>query len=103
MLESLYYTEDVLALLAALGDIADADPENVFMWGHSMDGEVTLRTLLATDVPSSASPPSRDIKQPAARQLPPRDAWRRPEFLRSRSDRSVPRDRVPERRTPLPS
>ena len=52
---------------------------------------------------SSASPPSRAIKQPAVRRLPPRDAWRRPELLRSRSDRSVPRDRVPERRTPLPS
>ena len=39
LLESLYCTEDVLALLAALDDIADADPENVFMWGHSMGGK----------------------------------------------------------------
>ncbi len=55
MLESLYYTEDVLALVAALGDIADADLGNVFMWGHSMGGEVTLRALLATDVVKGAS------------------------------------------------
>ena len=55
MLEPLYYTEDVLALVAALDDIADADPENVFMWGHSMGGEVTLRALLATDVVKGAS------------------------------------------------
>ncbi len=55
MLESLYCTEDVLALLAALDDIADADLENVFMWGHSMGGEVTLRALLATDVVKGAS------------------------------------------------
>ena len=55
MLESLYCTEDVLALVAALGDIEDADLRNVFMWGHSMGGEVTLRTLLATDVVKGAS------------------------------------------------
>ena len=55
MLESLYCTEDVLALVAALDDIADADPRNVFMWGHSMGGEVTLRALLATDGVKGAS------------------------------------------------
>ena len=49
MLESHYYTEDVLALLAGLEDVENADLDNVFMWGHSMGGEVTLRTLLATD------------------------------------------------------
>ncbi|MDJ0699634.1 MAG: alpha/beta fold hydrolase [Woeseiaceae bacterium] len=49
MLESRYYAEDVLALLAGLEDIEKADLDNVFMWGHSMGGEVTLRTLLATD------------------------------------------------------
>lgn len=55
MLESLYYTEDVLALVAALDGIEDADLRNVFMWGHSMGGEVTLRALLATDVVKGAS------------------------------------------------
>ena len=55
MLESLYYTEDVLALISALGDLPDADPENLFMWGHSMGGEVTLRALLATERVRGAS------------------------------------------------
>ncbi|MDH3747589.1 MAG: alpha/beta fold hydrolase [Gammaproteobacteria bacterium] len=49
MLESSYYTEDVATLLAGLSDIEDADLDNVFMWGHSMGGEVTLRTLLVTE------------------------------------------------------
>lgn len=49
MLESRYYAEDVLALLAGLDSIERVDLDNVFMWGHSMGGEVTLRTLLATD------------------------------------------------------
>jgi dipeptidyl aminopeptidase/acylaminoacyl peptidase len=55
MLESRYYAEDVLALLSALADIDGADPDNVFMWGHSMGGEVTLRALLATDRVRGAS------------------------------------------------
>ena len=55
MLESLYYTEDVLALVSGLADLDDADPENLFMWGHSMGGEVTLRALLATDRVKGAS------------------------------------------------
>ena len=55
MLESLYCTEDVLGLVAALRDIEDADPQNVFMWGHSLGGEVTLRALLAADVVKGAS------------------------------------------------
>lgn len=49
MLESAYYAEDVLNLLAGLGEIRGADANNIFMWGHSMGGEVTLRTLVATD------------------------------------------------------
>lgn len=49
MLESAYYTEDVATLLAGLSEIEDADVDNIFMWGHSMGGEVTLRTLLVTD------------------------------------------------------
>ena len=55
MLESAYCTADVLALIAALDDVADADLRNVFMWGHSMGGGVTLRALLATDVVKGAS------------------------------------------------
>lgn len=55
MLESSYYTEDVLSLIAGLDSLENADPKNVFMWGHSMGGEVTLRTLLATDRIKGAS------------------------------------------------
>jgi dipeptidyl aminopeptidase/acylaminoacyl peptidase len=55
MLESAYYTEDVVALLSGLADIENADMRNIFMWGHSMGGEVTLRTLLATDKVRGAS------------------------------------------------
>jgi dipeptidyl aminopeptidase/acylaminoacyl peptidase len=49
MLESSYYTEDALNLLAGLSSLDRADKDNIFMWGHSMGGEVTLRSLLATD------------------------------------------------------
>ncbi len=38
-----YYTLDVLALLAGLPSIEQADTTRVFMWGHSMGGDVTLR------------------------------------------------------------
>jgi len=49
MLESSYYTDDVLNLLAGLDSLDQIDQDNVFMWGHSMGGEVTLRTLVASD------------------------------------------------------
>ena len=55
LLESPYYTEDVLNLLAGLDDIAGVDLSRVFMWGHSMGGEVTLRALLATNKIKAAS------------------------------------------------
>ena len=55
MLESSYYTEDVLNLLAGLNDIPNIDRDRLFMWGHSMGGEVTLRSLLATDRVRGAS------------------------------------------------
>lgn len=55
MLESSYYTEDVINLLAGLSTLPLADLDKVFMWGHSMGGEVALRTLLATDRVRAAS------------------------------------------------
>ncbi len=44
-----YYSEDVLALLSGLADIEEADTRSVFLWGHSLGAEVSLRALLATD------------------------------------------------------
>ncbi len=55
MLESAYYPEDVLNLIDGLADIADVNQDEFFMWGHSMGGQVTLRTLLATDRIKAAS------------------------------------------------
>lgn len=54
-LASNYYAEDVLALLAGLPALPEADQGNVFMWGHSLGGEVTLKVLLATDKVRGAS------------------------------------------------
>jgi dipeptidyl aminopeptidase/acylaminoacyl peptidase len=54
-LASAYFTEDVLALVDGLSGLRHADLENVFMWGHSLGGEVTLRALLATDRVRGAS------------------------------------------------
>lgn len=55
MLESSYYTEDVLNVLAGLDSLDAASRHEVFMWGHSMGAEVTLRALLATDRVKAAS------------------------------------------------
>lgn len=50
-----YYAEDVVALMAALNEIENADRENVFMWSHSMGGAVSMRVLLATDLIRASS------------------------------------------------
>lgn len=50
-----YYAEDVVALLATLPQIENADVCNVFMWGHSMGCEVSLRALLASPAIRAAS------------------------------------------------
>lgn len=47
-LASAYFTEDVLALVNALSGLRHANLDSVFMWGHSLGGEVTLRALVAT-------------------------------------------------------
>jgi dienelactone hydrolase len=47
LLESYWYTRDAIAAFRALGSLPSADTTNVFMWGHSMGGSVTLRALLA--------------------------------------------------------
>ena len=50
-----YYTQDVLALLACIDDLDQADTDNIFMWGHSLGAEVTLRALLGSVVVRGAS------------------------------------------------
>lgn len=47
LLEAYWYTRDSIATFKALPSLPAADTSNVFMWGHSMGGEVTLRALLA--------------------------------------------------------
>lgn len=41
------YAEDVAAVLTAIGTIDHADARNLFMWGHSMGGPVTIKAALA--------------------------------------------------------
>jgi dipeptidyl aminopeptidase/acylaminoacyl peptidase len=40
------YTVDVLNAVAAMADYSDADPERIGMWGHSMGGYITLRSMV---------------------------------------------------------
>jgi dipeptidyl aminopeptidase/acylaminoacyl peptidase len=44
-----YFAQDVRDLLSALPSLPQADPRNVFLWGHSLGGAVALRVLLALD------------------------------------------------------
>lgn len=50
-----FYAKDVVALMAGLGEIDDADLGNVFMWSHSMGGPVSMRALLDTKLVKGAS------------------------------------------------
>ncbi len=43
------YTIDVLNGLASVRHHPDADPDRVGMWGHSMGGHITLRSMVVTD------------------------------------------------------
>lgn len=42
------YTIDVLNALASMKRYADADPNRIGMWGHSMGGHITLRAMVTT-------------------------------------------------------
>jgi dienelactone hydrolase len=42
-----WYTRDVIAAFRALESLPGADTREVFMWGHSMGGSITLRALMA--------------------------------------------------------
>src|SRR3989344_7380276 len=43
------YAIDILNLIASIKSISQADANRIGMWGHSMGGEVSLRTAEATD------------------------------------------------------
>ena len=43
------YTVDVLNAVASLKRHPDADPNRIGMWGHSMGGYITLRSMVITD------------------------------------------------------
>ena len=43
------YAIDVLNLIASIGSLDKADPEKIGMWGHSMGGEVSVRTAEVTN------------------------------------------------------
>jgi dipeptidyl aminopeptidase/acylaminoacyl peptidase len=42
------YTIDVLNAVASIKNYAEADPNRIGMWGHSMGGQVTLRAMVVT-------------------------------------------------------
>ena len=46
-LATVYYARDVLYLLSAIDQLQQGNPDQVYLWGHSMGGEVSLRVLLA--------------------------------------------------------
>lgn len=49
------YTLDVLNLLSAINSIPNANPNKIFMYGHSMGGEVTLQILESSDKITAAT------------------------------------------------
>jgi uncharacterized protein len=43
------YTVDVLNAVASMKRYPDADPDRIGMWGHSMGGYITLRSMVITE------------------------------------------------------
>jgi dipeptidyl aminopeptidase/acylaminoacyl peptidase len=65
-LNRMAYALDVLHLVHAVDGLAEADPSRIYMYGHSMGGDVTLRVLQATDRVRAASlwaPVSEDFPE----------------------------------------
>ena len=51
-----WYARDVIAAFRSLASLPEANPKQLFLWGHSMGGPITLRALLALgDEVSAAS------------------------------------------------
>lgn len=49
------YAADVIAVISHVGELENADTDQVFMWSHSMGGAVSMRVLLATNIIKAAS------------------------------------------------
>lgn len=64
-LSRIEYAVDVLNLIASIPTISQADPEKIFMYGHSMGAEVALRVLEITDKIKAAT-----LWAPATTQFP---------------------------------
>ena len=43
------YTTDILNAVASMKAYPDADPDRIGMWGHSMGGYITLRSMVITE------------------------------------------------------
>ena len=43
------YTVDVLNAVSAVKTLPEADPARIGMWGHSMGGHITLRSMIVSD------------------------------------------------------
>lgn len=59
------YTLDVLNLLSTIDSIKDANPKKIFMYGHSMGGEITLQILQSSNAITAAT-----LWAPAVHSLP---------------------------------
>lgn len=44
-LNRLDYAADLLTLISSVHNLSEADPDNIFLWGHSMGGEIVIRAL----------------------------------------------------------
>lgn len=80
------YAVDVLYLLKTLGSVENADLDNVFMYGHSMGGDVTLRVLETTGLIKAAT-----LWAPVAADFPESTLYfvrkKRPQFEKEIADR----------------
>lgn len=54
-LARLRYSIDILNLISSISSIKEADKDRIFMYGHSMGGDLTLRVLEVTDKVKAAT------------------------------------------------
>lgn len=72
------YAVDVLNLLAGIEKLPDVNSRRIYIWGHSMGGDVALRVVETTDHIKAAS-----LWAPAVYKLPDQVTW----FSRDDSER----------------